>query len=114
MRIVLAMEPRSYREAIGSAIRALRPYVEVAIVEPGVLASEVVRLDPELVICGQPNTVTPNDRPAWVEYRPYDEWAELCLDGRRSKLADVQLDDLLSIVDEAEELARTAGGVGGC
>ncbi len=114
MRILLAVEPRSYREAIGSAIRGLRPHVEVAIVEPGVLASEVVRLDPELVVCGQPDTVTPNRRPAWVEYRPYDDWAEVCLDGRRSKLADVQLDDLLSIVDETEELARTKGGVGGC
>ena len=110
----MAVEPRSYREAIGSAIRGLRPHVEVEIVEPGVLASEVVRLDPELVICGQPNTVTPNERPGWFEYRPYDDWAEVCLDGRRSKLADVQLDDLLSIVDEAEELARTAGGIGGC
>jgi hypothetical protein len=114
MRIVMAVEPRSYREAIGSAIRALRPHVEVDIVEPGVLASEVVRLDPELVICGQPDTVTPNRRPAWVEYRPYDEWAEVCLEGRRSKLADVQLDDLLSIVDEAEELTRTKGELGGC
>ncbi len=114
MRIVLAVEPRSYREAIGSAIRGLRPHVEVEVVEPGMLASEVVRLDPELVVCGQPNTVAPNGRLAWFEYRPYDDWAEFCLDGRRSKLADVQLDDLLSIVDEAEELTRTAGGVGGC
>ncbi len=114
MRIVLAVEPRSYREAIGSAIRGLRPHVEVAIVEPGVLASEVVRRDPELVVCDQPNTVTPNGRPAWFEYRPYDDWAELCLDGRRSRLDDVQLDDLLSIVDEAEELARTTSGAVGC
>jgi hypothetical protein len=106
------MEPRSYREAIGSAIRALRPHVEVAIVEPSVLASEVVRLDPELVICGQPNTVTPKGRPGWVEYRPYDDWAELYLDGRRSKLANVQFDDLLSIVDQAQELARTRGNSG--
>ena len=114
MRIVLAVEPRSYREAIGSAIQALRPHLEVAVVEPSVLASEVVRLYPELVMCGQPNAVIPDGVLAWVEYRPYDEWAEVCLDGRRSKLTDVQLDDLLVIVDEAEELARTGGGVGGC
>lgn len=114
MRIVLAIEPRSYREAVGSAIRALRPYVEVTTVGPSVLASEVVRLDPELVVCGQPNTVTPSGRPAWFEYRPYDDRAELCMGGNRSRLADVQFDDLLSIVDEAEELARTKGDAGGC
>jgi hypothetical protein len=114
MRVVLAVEPRSYREAIGSAIRALRPHVEVAIVEPGVLASEVVRLDPDLVICGQPSIVGPDGKPAWLEYCPYDERAELCLDGRRSKLADVQLSDLLSIVDGAEEMARRKGDLGGC
>ncbi|PLS87492.1 MAG: hypothetical protein CYG60_01610 [Actinobacteria bacterium] len=110
----MAVEPRSYREAIGIAIRGLRPHVEVAIVEPGVLAPEVVRLEPELVICGQPNTVTTTDRPAWVEYRPYDDWAEVCLDGNRSKLADVQLDDLISIVDEAEEVAGRKDDPGGC
>ena len=114
MRIVLAVEPRSYREAIGSAIRGLRPHLEVKIVEPGVLASEVARLDPDLVVCGAPDTVVPNGRYAWVDYRPYDDWAEVCLDGRRSKLAEVQLDDLLSIVDETAELVRTRGHAGGC
>lgn len=110
----MAVEPRSYREAIGSAIRGLRPHVEVVIVEPGALTPEVLRLDPDLVICGQPNTASPDARSAWLEYRPYDERAELCLDGKRSKLADVQLDDLLSIVDEAEEVARKKGDLGGC
>lgn len=38
MRIVVAVEPRSYREDIGSAIRGLRPHLEVAIVEPGELS----------------------------------------------------------------------------
>ncbi len=113
MRIVLALEPRSYREAIGIAIRGLRPHVEVAIVEPGVLASEVRRLGPELVICGEPDTVTPSGRIGWVEYRPYDGYAELSLDGKRSKLADVHLDDLLSIVDEAEESTRAKGDADG-
>ncbi len=60
-------------------------------------------------------TVTQNGSPAWVEYRPYDDWAEVCLDGRRSKLADVQLlSDLISIIDEAEGLARTKDDLAGC
>ena len=111
---MLAMEPRSYREAIGSAIRGLRPHLEVAIVEPSALASEVARLAPGLVVCGQPNTVAPNGRPAWVEYRPYDDWAEVCLDGRRSMLKEIRLDDLLSIVDETAKLIQTKGDAGGC
>ena len=32
--------------------------------------------------------------------------ARICLAGRRRELEEVELEDLLSIVDEAEELAR--------
>lgn len=39
-------------------------------------------MDPELVICSQAD-----GRPAWVEFRPYDEpAAQLCLGGLCSEL----------------------------
>ena len=49
MQLVVAIEPRSYRQVIGEAIRALRPHVEVTVLEPGTLGAGVVRLKPELV-----------------------------------------------------------------
>lgn len=45
----------------------------VADVEPDDLPAEVGRLDPALVICGQPRPPTSDGERVWVEYRPYDE-----------------------------------------
>ena len=116
MQLVVAIEPRSYRQVIGEAIRALRPHVEVTVLEPGMLGAGVRRLEPELVFADQPDTFEPEGggstgRPAWVEFRPYEEPpARVCLAGRRWELEAVELSDLLSIVDQTEELTRTARG----
>ena len=106
MRVLMAIEPRSYREVIGEAIRGLRPHLEVVIVEPDALEPEMARLDPELVICSRPSIVATNGRPAWIEFRPYDQpAATIYVGGRRFELEEVELEDLLSVVDEAERLA---------
>ena len=113
MQLVVAIEPRSYRQVIGEAIKALRPHVEVTVLEPGTLGAGIVRLEPELVFADQPDTFGPEGGPtgrtAWVEFRPYEEPpARVCLAGRRWDLEAVELSDLLSIVDQTEELIRTA------
>ncbi len=41
MKMLLAVEPRAYREAIGLAIENLRPNVEVSVSAPEDLISEV-------------------------------------------------------------------------
>jgi hypothetical protein len=46
MRVLMAIEPRSYREVIGEAIRGLRSHLEVAIVDPETLEPEMARFDP--------------------------------------------------------------------
>ena len=89
MKVVMAAEPRVYREAIGETIKDLKPHIEVAIVDPEDLKRAVSNLDPELVICSQPDTFTPEGRPAWIEFRPYDEpTAKVCLGGRYSELEE--------------------------
>jgi hypothetical protein len=116
MQLVVAIEPRSYRQVIGEAIRALRPHVEVTVLEPGTLGAGVVRLKPELVFATRgPDTFGPEGGPtgrtAWVEFRPYEKPpARVCLAGRRWELEAVELSDLLSIVDQTEELIRAAKG----
>ena len=115
MQLVVAIEPRSYRQVIGEAIKALRPHVEVTVLEPGTLGAGIVRLEPELVFADQPDTFGPEGGPtgctAWVEFRPYEEPpARVCLAGRRWELEVMELSDLLSIVDQTEELIRAARG----
>jgi hypothetical protein len=115
MVVLVAIEPRSYRQVIGRTIQALRPHVEVVVLDPDTLEAGVARLGPDLVFADRPDVSAPTGRPAWVEFRPYEEPpARVRLAGRTRELGEVELSDLLSIVDEAEGLARTAGDLGNC
>ena len=115
MQVIVAIEPRTYRQAIGQAIQVLRPHLEVVVLEPGTLRAGVERLEPELVFASQPATFIPTGRSAWVEFLPYEKPpVRICLAGRRWELEAVELDDLLSVVDETEELARTTRELGNC
>ena len=115
MVVLVAIEPRSYRQVIGKTIRSLRPHVEVIVLEPDTLGAGIRRLDPELVFANRPDTFAPTGRSAWVEFHPYEQPpARICLAGRRRELEAVELDDLLSVVDEAEELSRTRRDLGDC
>jgi len=97
-----------FGHVIGRAIQALRPHLEVTVVEPDELQAEVARLEPALVISSQPKPATSEGGPAWVDHRPYDEpSASVCIGGRCARLYEPGLDDLLSVVDEAARLSRT-------
>ncbi len=104
-RILVVIEPCSYREAVGRAIQALRPHLEVSIVEPDDLVPEVLCLDPALVISSLPRMTRPDYvRSAWVEFRPYERpAARISIDGRYSEMEEVDLIDLLSVVDDRAE-----------
>jgi hypothetical protein len=109
MQIIVAIEPRSYRQVIGQTIRALRPHVEVTVLDPDTLGAGVTRLEPDLVFAGRSDTFSPAGRSAWVEFRPYEHPpARVFLGGRTWELEEVELSDLLSVVDEAEEYGRAA------
>ena len=107
MVVIVAIEPRSYRQIIGQAIQDLRPHVEVVVLAPDTLVAGVVRLEPDLVFAHRPAASSPTGGPAWVELRPYERPpARVCLAGRQWELEEVALEDLLSLVDAAEEHAR--------
>ena len=106
MVVVFAIEPRSYRQVMGEAIRSMRPHVDVVVLEPGTLEAAVARLDPDLVFADRPASSPASGGPAWVEFRPYEEPpARVSLAGRTWELGEVDLEDLLSLVDEAEGLS---------
>jgi F420-dependent methylenetetrahydromethanopterin dehydrogenase len=108
MRVLVACEPRYYREVVGEAISGLRPAVELVIVDPEELADVVSHLDPDLVISAHPPSLDPGGRSAWVEFVPYEKpAATVSLGGRRQELDELELEDLLSVVDQADELSRT-------
>jgi|SRR3712207_5232085 len=114
MVVVFAIEPRSYRQVMGEALRSMRPHLEVVVLDPDTLEAALARLDPDLVFADRPAASSPSGGPAWVEFRPYEEPpARVSLAGKRRELEEVELEDLLSIVDEAEEHVQTGRNPGG-
>jgi hypothetical protein len=108
VHIVVANEPRAYREVIAAALRALRPELSVATTEPCGLDAAIVSLRPHFVLCSRLTEVVETRAPGWVVLYP-DGAARVVigLTGRRSMAADIELSDLLAIVDQAACLVET-------
>ncbi len=104
-RILLANEPRSYRQAIACVLRELRPCLEVAETEPGALDRELRRSVPQLVICSHATPAVQGTAPAWVElYTDHGPLSSVAIGKERSTVPEIDLADILLIVDRA--LAR--------
>ena len=109
MCVLIANEPRTYREALVAALRAFRPQVEVSTVEPHGLAAEIGRLRPHLVVCSRLSTVMPAGPLSWVVLYPHEEnRAEVFTAGEHATIAGIRFGDLLAIVDSTELLCRSA------
>jgi hypothetical protein len=110
VRVLVAFEKdyQAYQDVTVNIIRELRPRVEVSVAELDKLEAEVVRLEPDLVICSRPNNATgAGGVLAWIKLPTgHNRSAELCLDGEYSEVEDVGLNDVLRVLDETERLAR--------
>jgi hypothetical protein len=108
--VVLANEPRAYRESIAQVFRQLRPNVEVLITEPQQLEERILELSPEMVIYSEATTTPGLVRervPVWVELYPgYGSRSVVGVGEERSTIEHIQLSDLLSVVDHAQRLAH--------
>jgi len=95
---------------MAAAIMVLRPDVEIVLGEPEALDMEVERLCPEVVVCSHVTPLVESRVLAWVDLYPEgDRLATISIDGRRVETAGVELDDLLSIIDQRVRLAESRG-----
>src|SRR5215210_4752047 len=97
--VLLAIEPRSYAEAIGGVIAELRPWVDVLVVDPGDLVSEMGRRTPTLILCGEDRPDGCAEAVRWGRFSPYDEPEVVRVDGRDERFPGLDLEDLLGLVD---------------
>ncbi|CAN5198245.1 MAG: hypothetical protein M3Q62_01250 [Actinomycetota bacterium] len=105
-RVLMANEPRAYREGIAAVISQLRPEVEIETVEPNALDTSIERFSPDMVICSKATDALKGGVRVWVELYPENAaFSVASIGGRRMEYTEIQLPDLLSIVDKAEELA---------
>jgi hypothetical protein len=117
VRVLVAFEDdyRSYREVIAAGICVLRPRTEVETAPMQELEERFERFDPQLVICGQPNTLGSRRCAGWVEL-PLDPTrpTKICVAGRYSKHTNPTIDVLIAIIDEIEQLLLTNSDFEGC
>ena len=97
--VLFALEPRSYSEAIGQTIAQLRPELDVLVVKPEDLVSEIARHAPALVFCGEPRPDGCDEVVRWARFRPYDEPGVVRVDGRAERFPGLGIEDVLGLVD---------------
>jgi hypothetical protein len=100
MRLLIAYEDSHNlcSEAMERAIRNSRPHLEIKIARTSELEAEIERFAPHMVLCERRNLAQPGGAGAWVKnsYEP----SEVCIDGRRWKLDNPTINELLAIIDE--------------
>lgn len=100
LRVLLANEPRSYREAIAAVLRETRPEASIFEADSSAINLEVAYHRPDLVICSRATSAVRVLVASWVElYSDYGPLSLVCVDGRLSEVEGMQLQALLSIVD---------------
>lgn len=108
MSVLLANEPRAYRDTIAVALGLLRPEIEVIVTDPETLDETVMLHAPRVVICSYLTSVVETQVPTWVVL--YPEGALVALrhvDGERTTVSEIDLNGIMSLIDQTIHLEHT-------
>ncbi len=105
--VLLANEPRVYREAMATAFRRLRPGAEIIVAEADELDEQIRDLRPHLVMSSQAARCL-EDHPLShvLLYSEGESKALVSLDGQQTAILDVELDDLLLVIDRVQDVLK--------
>ncbi len=107
-RIVLANEPRAYRDVMAAAFRSLRPEMEIVTVEPADLGAYLAQSEPAVVVYSQQGDGLPPRVFAWVLLYPDGEnRATVSVAREETSYADMEFDQLLGVLDRTVALVST-------
>jgi len=109
VRVLVTAEPRMYREAIALAVQRNRPEAEVMLVPEEVMDGQVEDFAPHVLVRNDSDEVIPEGLLGSVVCRLEVLYTD-GMDARVSvgessyRIEDATMEDLLSLVDEAERL----------
>jgi hypothetical protein len=115
VRVLVTVEPRMYREAIALAVQRARPHAEVMLAPEESLDGQVKDFAPHVLVCNTSGREIPEGQLGGgvcrLEVLYTDGMAARVSVGDSSyTIEDASMDDLLSLVDEAEALAERDEG----
>ena len=110
VRVLITLEPRMYRQAIALALQRARPHSEVMLAPEDVLDGQVKDFAPHVLVRNDSDGVVPVGMLGSVVCRVevlYTDGmsARISVGARSYTIEDATMDDLISLVDEAEGLA---------
>lgn len=112
LRILVGHEPQFYRETLATALPVLLPNAEVTLVEPAKLDEEIARGGPILVFCSVLTEKVRRQALVWVLLYPGTEnLAVIGLAGQQRNIRDIGLNDLLTVIVDAQRLLTTVAAV---
>jgi hypothetical protein len=108
--MLVAIAPRSYREAVALYVHQRRPHAEIMIVTPALLEAEVERFRPHVVVCNETIESVRDSVPTCVEILFEDSLGANVSVGELGtrKIEDIGMDDILGVIDVTEELLLSA------
>ena len=100
IQVLVANEPRVYREAIAVALQEVRPGITTVAIDPDDLATSFDHFHPDLTICSQLIPAVETEAPAWVLLYPEcDDCAVTSVAGEQQMTDHLTLEDLVALVD---------------
>ncbi len=107
IRVLLANEPRAYREAMAGALEHLCPGTEIIVVEPDELDEQIRNLNPHLVMSSQPvRSLEDHPLPHVLLYPEGESKALVSIDGQQTTIVNVELEDLLLVIDRVQNVVK--------
>ena len=108
VRILVAVNPRMYREVLALSLHQHRPNAEVLLCPSEALDREAGHFEPHLVVLDDNDGAAP-DGLSEVQYRVEillgaSMDARIGVDGQAREVKDIYMEDLLAVVDEAEKM----------
>jgi hypothetical protein len=109
VRVLVTVEPRMYREAIAFAVQRRRPEAEVLLVPVEVMDGQVKEFAPHVLVRNDFDRAVPEELLSSVVCRMEVLFtdgmaARVSVGGSTYTIEDATMEDLLALVDEAEDL----------
>ncbi len=107
MRVLLANEPRVYREAMASAFRYLCLGAEIAVAESDGLDDQVTEFRLHLVLSSQAaRSLEDHPLPHVLLYPEGESKALVSIDGQQTTIVNVELADLLLVINRVQNVVK--------
>ena len=104
VRVLVAIEPYMYREVLAFHVSQQRPQSVVFLASPQTLEATAERMRPHLTIANEVPPMLKEMGLFWVEVSKDDGLvATISANGYSTTIDNVSLQDLLAVVDKAEE-----------